>query len=181
MGVPLLPGGACCCQAFRGAVAQHILDARDGWFVLQRGGVTERCAFEQLGQQPAHDLAAAGFRHIGNDDDVPRLAIGPISFATCAFSTPWMSGVAAESFSTTNATIAWPVFGSATGQTPASTTSGWVTSADSTSMVESRCPETLRVSSTRPRIQMSPSSSYLAPSPARNQPCSAYWRQYESK
>src|SRR6476661_11297617 len=56
---------------------QDILDVRDGWFVLERGGVPESGSFEQLGQQPAHDLAAAGLRHLRNDDDVARLRDRP--------------------------------------------------------------------------------------------------------
>ncbi len=45
--------------------------------------------------------------------------------------------------------------------------------ADSTSEVEMRCPLTFMTSSTRPSTHRAPSSSYLAPSPAKYQPCSA--------
>jgi hypothetical protein len=63
--------------------------------------------------------------------------------------------------------IAWPVTGSARPHTAASATRGWSTSALSTSMVEIRCADTLMTSSTRPSSQKSPSSSRLAPSPAK--------------
>ena len=51
--------------------------------------------------------------------------------------------------------------------TAASATFGCETSADSTSVVEIRWPETFITSSTRPSSQMSPSSSFFAPSPAK--------------
>ncbi|VXC59915.1 hypothetical protein ARTHRO9V_60001 [Arthrobacter sp. 9V] len=51
--------------------------------------------------------------------------------------------------------------------TAASATDGWLTRADSISVVERRWPETFMTSSTRPRSQTSPSSSFLAPSPAK--------------
>jgi hypothetical protein len=44
---------------------------------------------------------------------------------------------------------------------------GCDTSADSTSVVEMRWPETFMTSSTRPSSQIAPSSSSLAPSPAK--------------
>jgi hypothetical protein len=55
--------------------------------------------------------------------------------------------------SVTKAAIAWPVSSSVWPITAASATLGWETSADSTSIVESRCPETLITSSMRPTIQ----------------------------
>ena len=61
----------------------------------------------------------------------------------------------------------WPVVGSVAPTTAASATVGWLTSADSTSVVEIRCPDTFITSSTRPSSQMSPSSSSFAPSPAK--------------
>ena len=67
----------------------------------------------------------------------------------------------------TNATIAWPVVASVAPTTAASATVGCDTSADSTSVVEIRWPETFMTSSTRPSSQMSPSSSFFAPSPAK--------------
>ena len=51
--------------------------------------------------------------------------------------------------------------------TAASATDGCETSADSTSVVEMRWPDTFITSSTRPSSQRSPSSSFLAPSPAK--------------
>ena len=62
---------------------------------------------------------------------------------------------------------AWPVSASSAPTTAASATFGCETSADSISVVESRWPETFMTSSTRPSSQMSPSSSSLAPSPAK--------------
>ena len=70
----------------------------------------------------------------------------------------------------TKATTAWPVVGSAAPTTAASATLGWLTRADSISVVDIRCPDTFITSSTRPRNQMSPSSSFLAPSPAKYRP-----------
>ena len=61
----------------------------------------------------------------------------------------------------------WPVVASAAPTTAASATVGWLTSADSTSVVEMRCPDTFITSSTRPSSQIAPSSSYFAPSPAK--------------
>ena len=53
------------------------------------------------------------------------------------------------------------------GATAASATAGWPTSADSTSEVEIRWPDTFITSSTRPRTHSAPSESHLAPSPAK--------------
>ena len=53
----------------------------------------------------------------------------------------------------TKAQIDWPVCSSVCPITAASATFGWETIADSTSAVESRWPETLITSSTRPSIQ----------------------------
>ena len=66
--------------------------------------------------------------------------------------------------------MAWPVVSSVAPTTAASATFGWETSADSTSVVEMLWPETSMTSSTRPSSQMSPSSSFLAPSPAKYLP-----------
>ena len=50
----------------------------------------------------------------------------------------------------TKATMAWPVTGSLAPHTADSATDGWSTSADSTSVVEMRWPDTFITSSTRP-------------------------------
>ena len=63
--------------------------------------------------------------------------------------------------------IAWPVVASVAPTTAASATAGCDTSADSTSVVEMRWPDTFITSSTRPSSQRYPSSSSLAPSPAK--------------
>src|SRR5690606_5694874 len=99
-------------------------------------------------------------------------AIGPISFATCSRSALMASAPDASSLATlprrmTNATMPCPVVGSDAPTTAASATVGWLTSADSTSVVEMRWPDTFITSSTRPSSQNAPSSSYLAPSPAK--------------
>ena len=60
-----------------------------------------------------------------------------------------------------------PVVASVAPTTAASATVGCDTSADSTSVVEIRWPDTFITSSTRPSSQMSPSASYFAPSPAK--------------
>jgi hypothetical protein len=67
----------------------------------------------------------------------------------------------------TNATIACPVVGSVAPTTADSATFGWLTRADSTSVVEMLWPDTSITSSTRPRSHRSPSLSFLAPSPAK--------------
>ena len=67
----------------------------------------------------------------------------------------------------TKAHTAWPVVSSAAPTTAASATFGCDTSADSISVVERRWPDTFITSSTRPSSQTSPSSSSLAPSPAK--------------
>ena len=69
--------------------------------------------------------------------------------------------------------MAWPVTGSVAPTTAASATFGWETSADSTSVVEMLWPETSMTSSTRPSSHRSPSSSFLAPSPAKYMPVEA--------
>ena len=55
--------------------------------------------------------------------------------------------------SVTKAMIAWPVMSSLAPTTAASATVGWSTSADSTSVVEMRWPDTFITSSTRPSSQ----------------------------
>ena len=63
--------------------------------------------------------------------------------------------------------MAWPVVGSDAPTTAASATEGWPTRACSISVVEIRWPEMFITSSTRPSSHRSPSSSFLAPSPAK--------------
>ena len=66
-------------------------------------------------------------------------AIAPILFATWLRSSSSISTDGPSlPFRVTYATIAWPVVGSERPQTAASATRGWSTSADSTSIVESR-------------------------------------------
>jgi hypothetical protein len=59
----------------------------------------------------------------------------------------------------TKAMIAWPVVSSVAPTTAASAMCEWPTSADSTSAVEIRCPDTFITSSMRPSTQMLPWSS----------------------
>ena len=97
------------------------------------------------------------------------LAIGPISLPTW-FRSSWTIASPVSTASPrriTKATTDWPVVSSAAPTTAASATAGWETRADSISAVESRWPEMFITSSTRPSSQMSPSSSFLAPSPAK--------------
>ena len=92
----------------------------------------------------------------------------PIDWATCSRRACSSSSVPSLSpLSDTKATIAWPVSSSLRAATAASATSACSTSALSTSKVERRCPDTLTTSSMRPISWMSPSASYLAPSPAK--------------
>ncbi len=82
------------------------------------------------------------------------LAVGPIFWATWPRSSSPSSGVDSTVPRTvTKATMAWPVTGSLAPHTADSATDGWSTSADSTSVVEMRCPETFITSSTRPSSQ----------------------------
>src|SRR6478672_1126469 len=69
--------------------------------------------------------------------------------------------------SSTKQSGVWPVSGSGAAVAAASATAGCSTSADSSSIVESRCPDTFITSSIRPRSQKQPSSSTRAPSPAK--------------
>ena len=85
-------------------------------------------------------------------------AIGPISFATQSRSC-WAiffpsSPVGRGPLVTTNATTASPVRSSGRPTTAASATSGLATSADSTSIVPRRCPDTFSTSSMRPMMVM---------------------------
>ena len=78
----------------------------------------------------------------------------PIRSATSSFSSPTISSLPSRSPSrVTKAQIACPVCSSLWPITAASATFGWETIADSTSAVESRWPETLITSSTRPSTQ----------------------------
>ncbi len=95
-------------------------------------------------------------------------AIAPISLVT------WLFRLCSRSLSAatpprriTKATIAWPVISSFAQTTAASAIDGCETRADSTSVVEIRCPETFITSSTLPRSQSAPSLSSFAPSPAK--------------
>jgi hypothetical protein len=100
------------------------------------------------------------------------LAMAPISFATWLRSSATTSAPPSPAASRriTNATTAWPVVSSVAPTTAASATFGCDTSADSISVVDNRCPDTFITSSTRPSSQTSPSSSSLAPSPAKYRP-----------
>jgi hypothetical protein len=75
----------------------------------------------------------------------------PMRCATCArISASIASSPAWSPCSVTNATIACPVSSSARATTAASATASCATIADSTSAVDSRCPDTLMTSSIRP-------------------------------
>eukprot|EP00962_Isochrysis_galbana_P045024 scaffold17620_cov155-Isochrysis_galbana.AAC.5 len=76
----------------------------------------------------------------------------------------------------TYANMPWPLRSCGMPTTAASTQAGCATSADSISAVPRRWPETLSTSSTRPVIQMKPSSSRRQPSPVKYLP--GYGRKY---
>src|SRR5262249_28053935 len=98
-------------------------------------------------------------------------ASAPISFATHWRNSSLSAGLGVDPDPTvTNAAIACPSPSSGLATTAASATFGWPTSADSTSIVLSRWPETLITSSTRPNTQKYPSSSRRAPSPVKYMP-----------
>ena len=95
-------------------------------------------------------------------------ASAPISLTTWTLSSCRSSSEGAWPVSSvTNAEIPCPLISSGLPTTAASATFGWLTRALSISIVESRCPATLSTSSTRPRIQKFPASSFLAPSPVK--------------
>ncbi|KAG1307306.1 hypothetical protein G6F62_015250 [Rhizopus arrhizus] len=85
------------------------------------------------------------------------LAMGPISLATQSRNSLAMACASSPSgracFNTTNATTASPVVSSGRPTTAASATSSCATSADSTSIVPRRWPDTFSTSSMRPMIQ----------------------------
>src|SRR5207247_682982 len=98
------------------------------------------------------DVLAMG--RVGEDavdveDD--RGAAGPILGARWwRSSSPNSTVGSTPPFTVTNATMACPVVSSLAPTTADSATSGWSTSADSTSVVEMRWPDTFITSSTRP-------------------------------
>ena len=121
--------------------------------VGQRGGVAEVAALGDVAQQAAHDLAAAGLGQVVGEDD--GLGPGDGARSCCATCCRQLLAVlrrrlVARPCSVTKATIAWPVVSSLAPTTAASATAGWSTSADSTSVVEMRWPDTFITSSTRP-------------------------------
>ena len=138
----------------RSAPLDHLVELLDHVGVAQRGHVAELAALGDVAQQPAHDLARAGLRQVVGPDDPLRAReladpLGDVladlgdssSVPSCS---PWR---------VTKAQIDWPVSSSAWPITAASATFGCETIADSTSAVESRWPETLITSSTRPMTQ----------------------------
>ncbi len=98
-------------------------------------------------------------------------AMAPIWSETCfrrtSFGSSSPSAIASAERRITKATTAWPVASSDAPTTAASATYGCAAREDSISAVDRRWPETFITSSTRPSSQMSPSSSSLAPSPAK--------------
>ena len=81
-------------------------------------------------------------------------ASAPILCATWALIWFWSSGVIVwPCFSVTNAAMAWPLISCVLPITAASATVGCSTSADSTSIVDTRWPETFMTSSIRPSSQ----------------------------
>ena len=92
----------------------------------------------------------------------------PIFVATCSRNaSPCSRSGSTSALSVTKAMIAWPVVSSFAPTHAASATVTWSTSADSTSVVDTRWPEMFITSSTRPISQKQPSSSTRAPSPAK--------------
>ena len=108
------------------------------------------------------------FGRSGVNSSMPGRANLPISVATWP-SSSWRSSSdsSTPSRGITKTAICSPLTGSAAPMAAASATAGCDTSADSTSVVEMRWPETLMTSSTRPISQKSPSSSVFAPSPVK--------------
>jgi hypothetical protein len=94
------------------------------------------------------------FGSSGVNTTLAGFAIGPITCATWSRSSSIIStDPSALPLSVTYATIACPVSWSFRPHTAASATAWWSTSADSTSIVEIRCPDTFMTSSTRPSSQ----------------------------
>ncbi len=81
-------------------------------------------------------------------------ASAPIFLVTCPFSSSISSlEPVVPSLIVTKAAMACPLISWGRPMTAASATFGWSTSADSTSMVDTRWPETFMTSSTRPSSQ----------------------------
>ncbi len=121
-----------------------------------------------VAEQPAHDLARAGLREVGGEDDPVRTRdLADLRRDVLAqLRRHRRRRLRSRIFRVTNATIASPTRSSGLETTAASATLSSSTSADSISKVESRWPATFITSSIRPRSQKYPSSSRLAPSPA---------------
>src|SRR5699024_10743708 len=124
----------------------------------------------QLGEDATHDLTGTGFGHIGHKDNVGRFGhranvfgnqLGEFGFGGLVVEVP-------AGHHKRDGTV--PGFGVRDRGDPGFDHIGWDTRADSISMVDNRWPEILMTSSMRPSIQISSSSSTLAPSPAKNQP-----------
>eukprot|EP00967_Tisochrysis_lutea_P049927 scaffold61302_cov33-Tisochrysis_lutea.AAC.2 len=99
------------------------------------------------------------------------IAMPPMPVRTACLSEGMRSAEsAAPSWRTTYAKMPWPFTSCGMPTTAASMHAGWVTRADSISAVPSLCPDTLSTSSTRPVIQMKPSSSRRHPSPVKYLP-----------
>ena len=95
-------------------------------------------------------------------------ARAPIFLATCPLSSSMSFGVpSTPALTVTKAAIAWPLMSCDLPMTAASATALWSTSADSTSIVDTRWPEMFMTSSTRPSSQKYASRSRLAPSPVK--------------
>ena len=143
-------------------------DSLDLFFVLvllaqlgQHGQVFERRGIAgaldargDVAEQPPHDLAAAGLgQGVGEADLVgPGQGADLLGDVGAQLLAERSLGCWPDS-RVTKAAIAWPFRSSGLPTTAASATSGWLTRALSTSIVESRWPATLSTSSTRPMIQ----------------------------
>ena len=131
-----------------------LLQGCHGLWIAQGGQVAELTTLRDVAQQAAHDLAASRLGQVRRPDD----AFGPGQLADTQRDVVGERGLgrritSCPSVRVTKATMACPVSSSGTATTAASATSGCAAMADSTSAVDSRCPETLITSSVRPMIQ----------------------------
>ena len=131
-------------------------DLLDHRRVGQRGGVAQVPALGHVAEQPPHDLPAAGLGQFVGEDDRLRAGRWARSSRPRAARSSWprrRRPAPAPARRVTKAMMAWPVVSSLAPTTAASATAGWSTSADSTSVVEIRWPDTFITSSTRPSSQ----------------------------
>ena len=161
-------------QSCAGVGGQPRLDQVHHRGVGERGDVADLAVLGDVAQQPAHDLAGAGLGQLGDDHDLPGLGdradllgdvVAQLLDERLASA---VAGAAAQDDEGDDAPGRWS--SSVAPTTAASATFGWDDQRRLDLGGGERWPETFMTSSTRPSSQRSPSSSFLAPSPAKYMP-----------